>query len=214
MRCYTDKTSKLRNEADLYSYKSKLDSSTTGQHSKSVLKFLASGRKRAIDLSPLDINFLLKKHETLLLQHLRENTNLNMVLAEDLPPILADISLFEQILFTLTSNLRYIFSKRSDVTFITNLAELYDSNSDCHDRSHPSMLGEYVILSMIESRHNMDHLNKKTSKPSPQDTKVNKGFEFRISIVSSMLDQQGGRLTWNVDSNQRNKIEVYLPKAK
>ncbi len=208
---FSDKISEYRNEVSLNFWHSKFDFNPMEQYSSVVLKFLASSRKQNIAIKPFDINFLLKNHEPLLRQNLGETNQLKMVLAEELPQVLADISFFEQILHSLTSDLRHRILKTNSVEFATKLAVVTYSGRDRHGTPLPNMADEYVVLSMTESDFNMDHLSQKTTKVSSQE---NEGLKFRMSIVSSMLDQQQGRLEWHFDNDQRNHIEIYLPAAK
>lgn len=211
---HTDKISTYRNKKSLYFYQINFDSKPMEQHSSLVLNFLASSRKQALAIKPFDINVLLEKYEPLLRKNLGETNKLKMVLGEDLPPVLTDISLFEQIIYSLTSSLNNRISETNRVEFSTKLANIKKSDKSHHVSALPNMSDGDVIISMKESNFHTDHRKQKTPKLSPREMKINKRLEFCMSIVSSMLDQQQGRLVWNLDNDQRNHIEVYLPAAK
>jgi len=116
-------------------------------------QLLAFARRQTLELKPVNLNHLIRESGSILRHTINRNINIEMNLAEDLHPVVADAGQIEQIILNLAMNSQDAMPGGG--SFIINTENrILD---EVFVMEHPGMVpGEYIMLSIHDSGTGMD----------------------------------------------------------
>ena len=183
-----------------------------GQRGAALTKQLLSfARKKAPELSLLDINQVVSELDSVLRQVIGETISLETGLAADLTPIQADQGEIEQAIMNLARNARDAMPVGGTLTIRTAVDQLDDARVSTNPHARP---GPHVQLSVADTGCGMSPETKErifepffTTKP------VGKGTGLGLSTVFADVTENGGIIDVESRQGEGTTFRVYLPAA-
>jgi two-component system cell cycle sensor histidine kinase/response regulator CckA len=161
-------------------------------------QLLAFSRKQPMAPTLLDLNEALRRMETMVVRLLGEGVRLFTSYAENLPPIRFDRSQLEQILLNLAANARDAMPEGGVLDVTTSLA--------------PANQG--VVLSLTDNGIGMSEATlARVFEPFFTTKEVGKGTGLGLAMVSSSVEQNGGRIEVASELGRGTTFKLYLPAA-
>jgi len=172
-----------------------------------VGQLLAFSRKQALRFKPLQVNAMLKDFEELLRRTVRENIDIRMVLAPDLPFIRGDTGQLEQVIMNLAVNAQDAMPDGGRLTIETARV---DGEESFPQDSESVASGTHVMLAVGDTGGGMDeetleHLFE------PFFTTKDKGTGLGLATVYGIVKQHGGSIRVRSRPGQGTTFNIYLP---
>ena len=174
-----------------------------------VRQLLAFSRKDIFDIVPLDLNKVLVEFEKLLRRTIREDIEIVLELAPNLPTIKADKGKIEQVILNLAINAQDAMPDGGTLTLETALVELDEEYASSHRGVIP---GSYVCLSISDTGHGMDEETMKhifepffTTKPKESGTGLG------LATVYGIVKQHKGNIWVYSEVGKGTTFKIYLP---
>jgi signal transduction histidine kinase len=179
---------------------------------KLVHQLLAFGRKQPLDIKILKINAVIKDFEGLLQRTIREDIQLRMVLAPDLPSIKGDIGQLEQILVNLAINAQDAMPGGGTLTIETADAIIDDAFAAGYRSVNP---GRYVMMSVSDTGHGMtEETQAQIFEPFFTTKERDKGTGLGLATVYGIVKQHGGNIWVYSEPDEGTTFKIYLPVTK
>ena len=176
-----------------------------------VRSLLAFSRQQMINISPVDINSIIKGSGNLLKRLLTEDIAIRTLLAPEDITIMADIIQIDQILFNLTANARDAMSQGGTLTIATKIVELDDTFKHFHGYGES---GTYALLSFSDTGAGMDEETlKRIFDPFFTTKEVGKGTGLGLSTVYGIVKQHKGYINAYSEPGLGTTFHIYLPVA-
>jgi PAS domain S-box-containing protein len=174
-----------------------------------VHQLLAFGRKQPLLIKVLQINDVIKDFEGLLLRTIREDIQLRMVLATDLPSIKGDVGQLEQILINLAINAQDAMPAGGTLTIETADAIIDDAFAAGYRSVTP---GRYVMMSVSDTGHGMTpETQAQIFEPFFTTKERDKGTGLGLSTVYGIVKQHGGNIWVYSEPDKGTTFKIYLP---
>ncbi|MCB2187358.1 MAG: PAS domain S-box protein [Deltaproteobacteria bacterium] len=174
-----------------------------------VRQILAFSRKDEPDLKPLSLNQVVRRSLAILQRTLPKMISLEADLADGLPPLLADPTQMEQVLFNLAANGRDAMPEGGRLTFATREVFLDEEYCRQHLEAQP---GRYLLLAVADSGVGMDQgTQEHIFEPFFTTKEVGKGTGLGLSSVYGIVKNHGGQIHCYSDVGQGTTIQIYLP---
>ncbi len=179
--------------------------------SRLTRQLLAFGRKQLIQLKSLDLNALVHQLSGMLQGLLGEQSQLRLNLQANLPFVLADSGLFEQVLVNLVVNARDAMPKGGRLFIETSLHQIDNDYCRVHPESAP---GTYLCLGVIDTgsgmdAKTMDHL----FEPFFTTKDVGRGTGLGLPTVYGIVKQHQGWIQVSSEFGRGSAFRIYLPAA-
>ncbi len=176
-----------------------------GRGSQLTRQLLAFARKQHLTPRPVAVAAMLSGLNEMLRRTLGGMVQVDMVLAEDLWPALADSTQLEQMVLNLVINARDAMPEGGRVEIVASNATL-----DSHDPGP----GEYVRLTVTDAGHGMSpEVLQKAFDPFFTTKPVGKGSGLGLSQVYGVAKQFGGTVRIDSRMGVGTTVEVLLPRA-
>ncbi|HEY6433807.1 MAG TPA: ATP-binding protein [Acetobacteraceae bacterium] len=177
-----------------------------GRGSQLTRQLLAFARKQHLTPRPVAVAALLAGLKEMLRRTLGGMVQVDMVLAEDLWPALADSTQLEQMVLNLAINARDAMPEGGRVEIAAGNATL--------DSADPGA-GEYVQLTVTDAGHGMSpEVLQKAFDPFFTTKPVGKGSGLGLSQVYGVAKQFGGTVRIDSRIGVGTRVEVLLPRAR
>jgi two-component system cell cycle sensor histidine kinase/response regulator CckA len=172
-------------------------------------QLLTFSRKQVMQLKPIDINDLVNNLTKMLQRLLGEQMTLELKLQRQLPAILADVGMLEQILVNLTVNSRDAMPRGGKLIIETVLREIDPEYCRLHADARS---GHFVCLTVTDSGTGMDPATlARVFEPFFTTKEVGKGTGLGLSTVYGIVAQHRGWVTVYSELNRGTSFKIFLP---
>jgi two-component system, cell cycle sensor histidine kinase and response regulator CckA len=172
---------------------------------RSLLTF---SRKQAMELTPLNINVVIKDVEKLLRRLVPEDVRITLSL-NDQVVTMADATQINQVLINLISNAKDAMPKGGSLHIETKMVEVGKEFRQAHGFGEP---GRYGLIAVTDTGPGMDEVTKKKIfEPFFTTKEVGKGTGLGLAIVYGIIKQHNGYITVSSEPGKGARFEIYLP---
>ena len=174
-----------------------------------VKRILTFSRKAEINSRPLNLNHEIEQAKKLLTRTIPKMIEIELILSDDLATVNADPTQVEQILMNLAVNARDAMPDGGKLTFETKNVTLDEEYCGLHVGAKP---GDYVMLSVSDTGHGMDHetLNH-IFEPFYTTKETGKGTGLGLAMVYGIVKQHDGYITCYSEPGMGTTFKIYLP---
>ncbi len=183
-----------------------------GTRAKSLVgQLLDFSRKQTLQFSSIDLNSLIKGFKPLLTSTLRENIELKLLEAEDLPMINGDKGKIEQIIMNLVVNAQDALLEGGTITIETDSIFL----DEHYTNSHTGVLsGLYSVLMISDNGIGMDKEEiSHIFEPFYTTKDRSKGTGLGLATVYGIVKQHGGNIWVYSEKDTGTTFKIYFPLA-
>jgi two-component system, cell cycle sensor histidine kinase and response regulator CckA len=173
-------------------------------------QLLAFSRQQVLVASPLDLNAVIKDMTGMLSRLIGENIDVELVLALDLAPAIADRSQLEQVIMNLVVNARDAMTAGGRLTIETTSVDL--ENSTFHDEAVVD--GRYTMLAISDTGGGMTNETlRRLFEPFFTTKDAGKGTGLGLSTTYGIVKQSRGYIWVYSELGQGTTFKVYLPQS-
>jgi PAS domain S-box-containing protein len=174
-------------------------------------QLLAFSRQQVLQPKVIDLNAIVLGAEKLLERLIREDIQLDTVLAPDLRFATADPGQMEQIIVNLAVNARDAMPAGGLLTIETANADVDESFVEAHPGARA---GSYVILAVSDTGIGMDEQTQaQMFEPFFTTKEVGKGTGLGLPTVYGIVQQSGGFISVSSEPGRGTSVKVYFPSA-
>jgi two-component system cell cycle sensor histidine kinase/response regulator CckA len=174
-------------------------------------QLLAFSRKQVVQPQAMDLNGSIESVSKMLRRLIREDIELRVQLAADLPSITADAGQMEQIIVNLAINASDAMSAGGRLTIATSKADLDDE----HGRRLGLVAGQYAALTVADDGHGMDaETQTHIFEPFFTTKEAGKGTGLGLATVHAIVMQNGGHICIDSQVGVGTTFTIYLPPSK
>ncbi|HIJ88112.1 MAG TPA: PAS domain S-box protein [Desulfuromonadales bacterium] len=170
---------------------------------------LAFSRKLTSHRVTVDLNEIINRVHQLLLRLISEDINLEIKLAPQILPILADTGRIEQILMNIATNSRDAMPRGGSIVITTEAVII---NSDFVLAKGFGKPGRYALLTCTDSGEGMaEDVVKHIFEPFYTTKDIGKGTGLGLSIVYGIVKEHNGYAYCNSTVGFGTVFQIYLP---
>jgi len=173
-----------------------------------VRQLLAFSRKQTLEYKPVDVNQAVAGFEKLLRRTIREDVDIVIRPAADIPPIMADIGQIEQVILNLAINAQDAMPEGGRLTIETTMKKLGRRAAVVLGEMAP---GPYVILTISDTGCGMDEEVKEKLFEPFFSTKGERGTGLGLSTVYGIVKQHRGNIQVESQPQEGSVFRIYLP---
>jgi signal transduction histidine kinase/CheY-like chemotaxis protein len=171
-----------------------------------VQRLLAFARRQPLQVGPVDIAALVKGMADLIVSTSGRQIRVDLAIADDLPPALADSNQLEMALLNLCVNARDAMPEGGDL-IVAATAE-----TDPRQPEIDLAPGNYVRLSITDTGTGMDAATiKRAIEPFYSTKGIGKGTGLGLSMVHGLASQLNGDLAISSTPGAGTRIDLWLP---
>ena len=176
-----------------------------------IKQLLAFSRRQALSPKPFDLNALVVSTRELMARTLGEHIEIEMRLAPDLWPALADAAQLESAIANLAINSRDAMPSGGGLTLETGNVTLDDTYASVN----PDVsAGEYVMLAVSDTGSGIPlELQGRVFEPFFTTKAQGKGSGLGLSMVYGFAKQSRGHVQIYSEVGHGTTIRLYLPRA-
>jgi PAS domain S-box-containing protein len=175
-------------------------------------QLLAFSRQQVLQPKVLDLNTIILGAEKMLERLIREDIQLNTMLASDLRFAMADPGQVEQIIVNLAVNARDAMPAGGLLTIETVNADVDESFVETHPGARA---GSYVMLAVSDTGIGMDgQTQARMFEPFFTTKEVGKGAGLGLPTVYGIVQQSGGFISVYSEPGRGTSVKVHFPSAK
>lgn len=172
-------------------------------------QLLAFSRRQLIKTEPLDLNAVVKGTARLLKRVIGEHIRLDLQLADDLRPILADPGQVESVIMNLAANARDAMPDGGRLTLATRTVTFQERDLACFADARS---GRFACLSVTDTGIGMDaEILSHIFEPFYTTKAIGKGTGLGLSTVHGVVHQHGGWVHVYSERDQGTCFKIYLP---
>ncbi len=174
-----------------------------------VRRILTFSRKAEFNPRPLNLNHEIEQAKQLLTRTVPKMIEVELVLSDGLPTVIADPTQVEQVLMNLAVNARDAMPEGGKLTIDTKPVTLDEEYCRLHLGSKP---GDYVMLSISDTGHGMDSETLNHIFEPFYTTKASgEGTGLGLAMVYGMVKQCGGYIIGYSEPGMGTAFRIYLP---
>jgi len=174
-----------------------------------VKRILAFSRKAEFNTRPLNLNHEIEQVKQLLTRTIPKMIEVELVLSNGLPTVLADPTQVEQVLMNVAVNAGDAMPDGGILTFETTHVTLHEEYCGLHAGAKP---GDYVMLSVSDTGHGMDHETlDHIFEPFYTIKEAGKGTGLGLAMVYGIVKQHGGYIVGYSEPGMGTTFKIYLP---
>jgi len=179
------------------------------QGAKLTRQLLAFSRRQVLEPQPVDLNRLIAIFCETVGRPLGVELELQLNLAPELKPVLADAAALEQVLLNLALNARDAMPQGGTLTIES--AQVTLDEAFC--RVHPdAKVGEYVRITVSDTGMGMDHATQeRLFEPFFTTKEAGRGTGLGLAMVYGIVKQHDGFIEVHSQPGQGARFEIYLP---
>ncbi len=171
-------------------------------------QLLAFARRQSTVQRPLDLNRLVSDFKGMLRQLIGEHISLITRLGTDIPPVLADPSQVEQVLFNLVVNARDAMPEGGSLIIETSTVDTLEN-----DAADPGT-DRWVVLSVSDTGVGMSReVQEHIFEPFFTTKEVGEGSGLGLSTCFGIVTQAGGHIVVDSEPGNGTTMKVFLPPA-
>jgi len=172
-------------------------------------QLLAFSRRQQAAPRPLDVNQSVRNIDKMLRRIIGEDVDLEVHLAPDLWPVLADPSHLDQVIMNLAVNSRDAMPDGGVLRIETSNVEIAGDYIAGHPGASP---GPYVLLAVTDTGAGMDAATRERAfEPFFTTKELGKGTGLGLSIVYGIVKQNGGGIMLYREPGHGTAFKIYLP---
>ena len=172
-------------------------------------RLLAYSRKQVLNMTPVNLNAIVRKVEQLLERIIGEDMELKSILMDQEVTVLADAGQIEQVLMNLVTNARDAMQNGGYVYIETQLTVLDDEAAKARELRKP---GTYALITVTDSGMGMDQNTKeRIFDPFFTTKEVGKGTGLGLAMAYGIVKQHSGCIEVESEVGRGTTIKVYLP---
>ena len=172
-------------------------------------QLLLFSRKQIVEPKPLDLNDAVTNLSRLLQRTLDETIDLSCESPADLPMVLADKGMIEQVLMNLAVNARDAMPKGGELRIRLQMVEITQIYVNTHPNSH---LGRFVCMSVSDTGCGMDaDTMKRIFEPFFTTKGPGKGTGLGLATVYGIIKQHSGWIEVESRLNRGTTFKIFLP---
>ena len=175
-----------------------------------VRQLLAFSRKQTLEYIPLNLNSAIEGFEKLLRRTIREDIEIEIIQADNLPTVTADIGQIEQVIMNLAVNAQDAMPDGGKLTLTTEVVTLDGSQVADRPGAQP---GRYVMLTVSDTGGGMDAATRKHIFEPFFSTKGEQGTGLGLATVYGIVTQHGGSIVVQSRPGEGSTFKIYLPAA-
>jgi PAS domain S-box-containing protein len=174
-------------------------------------QLLAFSRLQVLAVAPLDITTVVRDVEAMLRRLLGEQITITTVLADDLDPVMADVTQLEQLLVNLSINARDAMPQGGSLTLATRNVTL-DAG---YAAAHPgAKAGSYASLSVSDTGAGMSpETQGRIFEPFFTTKERGRGTGLGLAAVYGVVKQLSGYIEIDSQPARGSTFTIYLPKT-
>ena len=186
--------------------------STSAERAASLThRLLAFSRRQSLDSKAIDINTLVQSLQDLLRRTLSERVSLRIVLANGLPPGVADANQLENAVLNLAINARDAMPDGGELIVETSAVEITSDYVALRPDTKP---GRYVLLAVSDTGVGMTpDLVEKAFEPFFTTKPIGQGTGLGLSMVYGFAKQSNGHVRIHSRPGEGTSVKLYLPAA-
>lgn len=175
-------------------------------------QLLLFSRKQVMQAVPLNLNEVVANMTKMLQRILGEDISLNASFASNLPAILADPGMIEQILLNLAVNSRDAMPEGGRLNITTSAETLDKARAEKNPGASP---GTYACLKVADTGCGIAPENlQRIFEPFFTTKKIGKGTGLGLATVYGIVQQHHGWLAVNSQIGEGTTFCIYLPATK
>ncbi len=169
-------------------------------------RILAFSRSQVLDITPLDLNQVVRDAKTLVDRLIGDDIRVVVNLDDSLSPVRADAGQLDQVILNLAVNARDAMPGGGTLTIATREVEL------AADSAVALEPGRYARLRVSDTGHGMDRATvAKIFDPFFTTKKEGEGTGLGLSTVYGILRQLEGAVAVESEPGEGSTFDVYLP---
>ncbi len=175
-------------------------------------QLLAFSRKQVMQVRALDVQVVLGQVLKMLQRVLGEDITLQCNYVHDLPMVMADAGMLEQVIMNLAVNARDAMRGGGRLVVTTALREVVAGQGLPHAEARP---GRYVALSMADTGSGMSaETQARIFEPFFTTKEVGRGTGLGLATVYGIVKQHGGWVEVSSELGRGSTFTVVFPVAK
>jgi signal transduction histidine kinase len=172
-------------------------------------QLLAFSRKQIMQPEVVDLNDLVSTAAKLLSRTLGEYIRVEVRCTANIPRVVADRSMIDQVVMNLAVNARDAMPTRGELIFSMSLQEIDEADRQKHPDAHP---GRFVCLSVSDNgsgiaKEHVPHL----FEPFFTTKEVGKGTGLGLATVYGIVKQHEGWIEVDSEVGKGTTFHVFLP---
>ncbi|RJQ52944.1 MAG: PAS domain S-box protein [Nitrospiraceae bacterium] len=172
---------------------------------------LSFGRKQPGDLSPVDLNEVIKRFEKFLLRVIREDIILTTAFAEDKISVMADSGQIEQVIMNLVTNARDAMPEGGKLGIATRTISPDREFIEAHGYGRT---GKYALIAVSDTGTGMDESTRpRIFEPFFTTKEQGKGTGLGLSMVYGIINRHNGFIDIHSETGKGTTFNIYLPLA-
>ena len=172
---------------------------------------LVFSRKQAIQPVALNLNELIRDLEKMLRRVIGDDVEFVTTLADDLPPVKADLGQMEQVIMNLVVNARDAMPRGGAITIETRAV---DVSKESARRNMAGAAGPHVMTSVADTGIGMNEETlSHVFEPFFTTKERSKGTGLGLSTAYGIIKQSGGFITAHSRPGAGAVFRIYLPCA-
>jgi PAS domain S-box-containing protein len=176
-----------------------------------VRQLLAFSRKQIFRSKILDLNLVLQNLENMLPRMLGEDIVLETCYQPNLPHVVADTGMIEQIVMNLAVNSRDAMPHGGKLLIATSAVEISVAHARQFSEARP---GWFVCLAVTDTGCGMDHtVLQRLFEPFFTTKEVGKGTGLGLATIYGMVKQHQGWIEVHSEIGTGSTFRVFLPAA-
>jgi PAS domain S-box-containing protein len=174
-------------------------------------RLLAFSRKQVIELKTLDLGDIIRQFEKILRRTIRENIQIDIVIAPSMGKVRVDAGQIELVLLNLSVNAQDAMPEGGVLTIEARDIEIDVAYAASHAEIMP---GPYVLLAISDTGSGMDEqLQAHIFEPFFTTKETGKGTGLGLSTVYGIVKQHGGSIFVYSERNHGSVFKVLLPRV-
>ena len=170
---------------------------------------LTFSRKQIINPIPLRINESIQNLKKFLDRIIGEDIELNVMLSEENPAIMADSVKMDQILMNLATNARDAMPDGGDLTILTECTEINSEFIKIHGYGKEGM---YALISVTDTGVGMDEeIKSKIFEPFFTTKEVGEGTGLGMAVLYGIVKQHDGFINVYSEPGKGTTFKIYFP---